>query len=231
MAGDWIKMRADLADDPAVFKVRLAIGDDRLQIIGRLHIFWAWADKHAVDGLVDGATSQLVDDIAGKEGFAAAMVAVKWLVVLDKGILLPNSERHNGESAKERTLKNQRQARWRERKAAGLVGDDVDGNASTDASTREEKRRDTLSKDKDASASVPDAIWDTGLSYLVSHGVKESGARSFLGKMRQALNDDLLVAELLTKAQTQQVSDPLAWLRAAAGRKTNTGKTKSGVAL
>jgi hypothetical protein len=49
--------------------------------------------------------------------------------------------------------------------------------------------------------------------------------------MRQAVNDDLTVAELLTKAQSMNVSDPLAWLRAAAGRKTSAGRTKSGVAL
>lgn len=80
-------------------------------------------------------------------------------------------------------------------------------------------------------ADAPDPIWGTGLQYLVSCGIPEKGARSFLGKMRQALGDDLLVAELLTKAQAQQVSDPLAWLRAASGRKTTSGRTKAGVAL
>lgn len=89
----------------------------------------------------------------------------------------------------------------------------------------------SISLAKAKGASAPDPIWETGLDYLVSCSVPEKGARSFLGKMRQALGDDLLVAELLTKAQAQQVSDPLAWLRAAAGRKTNAGRTKSGVAL
>lgn len=84
---------------------------------------------------------------------------------------------------------------------------------------------------KATGAFAPDAIFGTGLAYLVSCGIKEAGARSFLGKMRQSVNDDLAVAELLAKAQAQEVSDPLAWLRAAAGRKTASGRTKAGVAL
>jgi hypothetical protein len=136
MAGDWIKMRVDLLEDPAVFKIRNAIGDDRLTIIGRLHTFWAWADKHAVDGYVDGATSQLVDEVSGKEGFANAMVSAKWLSISPAGILLPNSDRHNGESAKERSLKSQRQARWRAGKDAKATT-----KPSTPPSTREEKKR------------------------------------------------------------------------------------------
>jgi hypothetical protein len=79
-------------------------------------------------------------------------------------------------------------------------------------------------------AEAPDAIWDTGLQFLVAKGVKERGARGFLGKMRQAVGD-LVAAELLAKAQTQDVSEPVPWLRAASQRRLNDGRTKSGVAL
>lgn len=57
MAGDWIKMRSDLSDDPAVFKIAGALNLDRFSVIGRLHAFWAWADKHAVDGRVSSPRS------------------------------------------------------------------------------------------------------------------------------------------------------------------------------
>lgn len=64
----------------------------------------------------------------------------------------------------------------------------------------------------------PDPIFGHGLSFLVRKGIQEKGARSFLGAMRKEVRDDLVVTELLIEAERQDVSDPLAWLRAA-GRK------------
>jgi hypothetical protein len=77
----------------------------------------------------------------------------------------------------------------------------------------------------------PDPIFGDGLSYLMKTGVPEKGARSFLGKMRKALNDDLVAVELLVKAQQLEVSDPVPWLRAAAQKRLSTGRTSAGVAL
>lgn len=136
MAGDWIKMRSDLSDDPAVFKIAGALNLDRFSVIGRLHAFWAWADKHAVDGRVDGASSLHVDDVVRFDGFANALAQVSWLLIGDDFLEVPNHDRHNSQSAKERAQKNARQARWRHGKAGN-----VDGCPSTDPSTREEKRR------------------------------------------------------------------------------------------
>ena len=51
-------------------------------------------------------------------------------------LTLPHFDRHNGETAKKRALKNRRQAKWRQKS--------VDGAASTIASTREEKRREDI---------------------------------------------------------------------------------------
>lgn len=121
---------------------------------------------------------------------------------------------------------------YRDRMAASQgspVGQTGDSTVGDDTGTGTGTIDTSLAKAKGAVA--PDPIFGVGLAYLMSCGVKESGARSFLGKMRQSLNDDLLVAELLAKAQAQEISEPLAWLRAAAGRKTQTGRTKAGVAL
>jgi hypothetical protein len=75
-----------------------------------------------------------------------------------------------------------------------------------------------------------DPIWDVGLQFLVAKGVKERGGRGFLGKMRQKLGD-LVAAELLAKAQSLDVSDPVPWLRAAAERRLADGRSAGGVAL
>jgi hypothetical protein len=79
----------------------------------------------------------------------------------------------------------------------------------------------------------PDPIFGDGLSYLVRTGVPEKGARSFLGKMRKALNDDLVAVELLVKAQQLEVSDPVPWLRAAAQKRMGPSRLggSNGVAL
>jgi len=137
---DWIKMRKDLPDDPAVFKLAGILKLDRLSVVGRLYAFWAWADKHAVDGRVDGATSHVVDDVAHLPGFSDALESVGWLLVGENHITIPKHERHNGESAKERELKNARQARWRKGKAS-TPSTKVDAVDTTPASTRREESR------------------------------------------------------------------------------------------
>lgn len=157
MAGDWIKMRNDLPNDPAVYKIATLTKLDRFAVVGRLYAFWSWADKHAVDGRVDGASSHIVDDVTRHDGFAEALVSVNWLTLGEDFIALPHHERHNGESAKERGLKNARQARWREGKQK-VPPTNVDGDASTKPSTREEKRREEIPPAKaggGASASRP----------------------------------------------------------------------------
>jgi hypothetical protein len=147
----WIKLRTDLLNDPAVYKLAGLLKVDRFAVVGRLAAFWGWADQHAVDGVVDGATSQVVDDVVALPGFADALVVVKWLRIEEDLVAIPNHDRHNGANAKERSLKSERQSKWRKGKAdqgdTGGVhvdtgsGDPVDGDVDGDASTRGEKRR------------------------------------------------------------------------------------------
>lgn len=240
MAGDWIKMRGNLWDDPRVSKLVDLTDSTEAAVIGALYWLWATADQHTEDGCMPGLTLRQIDRKTGVPGFAAAMVEIGWIRDEPQGVVLAKFEEHNGTSAKKRAVTAKRVANFRSGNeqeqggnadvTQGVLQDDDTGVMGALAREREEKR-DTLAKAKGAEAPAPDPIFGTGLSYLVSCGVKESGARSFLGKMRQALNDDLAVVELLSKAQTQEVSDPLAWLRAAAGRRTTTGRTKAGVAL
>jgi hypothetical protein len=141
VAGDWIKMRCDLRSDPAVFKLAEITGLDRFAVVGRLAEFWSWIDKHAVDGRVDGGTSTAIDDVVAHVGFADALMSVRWLSVDADGVYIPKHEQHNGDSAKDRNLKSERQARWRAKKAAESASKHVDGHVDATPSTREEKRR------------------------------------------------------------------------------------------
>lgn len=143
MAGEWIKVECSTPDKPEVFRAARKLGIDRDQVFGLLLRLWAWFDQNSVDGHVDGVTSTDVDGLVGFDGFCNAIRAVGWLEFDDdkETITLPNFDRHNGETAKKRALKNKRQARWRQNSS-----ENVDEKTSTGASTREEKRREESKK-------------------------------------------------------------------------------------
>jgi len=79
MAADWIKMRTDLAGDPAVIRIRRATGLDADAVVGKLHRLWSWADAHTADGFAAGLDAEWVDEFAGCAGFAASMASAGWL--------------------------------------------------------------------------------------------------------------------------------------------------------
>ena len=49
MAGDWIKMRVDLNEDPAVVGMAIALDTDEHSVVGRLHKLWSWADNRCAN--------------------------------------------------------------------------------------------------------------------------------------------------------------------------------------
>jgi hypothetical protein len=88
--------------------------------------------------------------------------------------------------------------------------------SSTPTPTPTEKEQ-SIPTTSGAEAPQPDPIFGSGLAFLLSKGLKERGARSFLGAMRKELGE-VRTAELLARAEQEDVSDPAAWLRAAANR-------------
>ena len=104
MAGDWIKMRHDLYDDPSVVRIARLVGLDRDTVVGKLYRLWAWADRHTTDGKVCDVGPDFVDDLLSCSGFAAAMQASGWLVITGDCFSFPRFDRHNGKSAKKRAM-------------------------------------------------------------------------------------------------------------------------------
>ena len=113
MAGEWIKMRIDLASDPAVVRIRRATGLDADSVVGKLHRLWGWADVHTADGSAVGLDVDWVDEIAGVTGFGAAMIDAGWLTADGTGIRFANFDKHNGHPAKVRALGKNRMKRIR----------------------------------------------------------------------------------------------------------------------
>ncbi|HGG8870392.1 TPA: DnaT-like ssDNA-binding domain-containing protein [Enterobacter hormaechei subsp. xiangfangensis] len=137
MAGDWIKMRADLHTHPKVVRMASALKADRLRIVGGLHSAWCLFDVHSVDGLLDGYSADTLDDMIGFPGFSRAMMAVGWLEENGESLVMPRFEAHNGRSAKRRAQDADRKRNVR--KASASEADKK--------RTREEKRREDI-KDK-----------------------------------------------------------------------------------
>ncbi len=104
MAGDWIKMRTNLSEDPAVVRLASGMNMDRYAIVGRLHRIWAWANEHSIDGQCVPVDGDFLDSLVLTPGFADQLRAVGWLSGDDGALCFPNFSRHNGESAKARAL-------------------------------------------------------------------------------------------------------------------------------
>ena len=117
MAGDWIKMRVDLVDDPSVIWMAEQLGLPEPCVIGYLHTIWSWASRQCNDGSVTGVSLQSLQRITHCENVPELMVKVGWLEVLEVDgrpvLVFPKWERHNSQSAKQRGLTALRVAKVR----------------------------------------------------------------------------------------------------------------------
>ena len=157
MAGDWIKLRKVIPDDPRTAEVARKCRRSRGAVVGALVALWCYGDDYAIEqddgnGFIPYLTAEDIDRICSMEGFAEACPP-DWLRLEDDGAYLPSFKRHNGDTAKKRAQKTARQTRYRAKQKR------VDGAASTSAPTREEKRREESNKEssnEDSSASSAD---------------------------------------------------------------------------
>lgn len=138
MAGDWIKMRTAIANDPAVIAMAIDLDASEFEVVGMLHHIWSWADSQSQDGHIKRVTEKWIDRYVHRIGFAKAMESAGWLIIEQDGITLPNFERHNGDSAKKRAEAAERQRISRANRPSSKVT--VSSQLSCDKSvTREEK--------------------------------------------------------------------------------------------
>ena len=118
MAGDWIPMRLDLCDDPAVLEMADILDQPEEYVVGCLHKVWSWASRNCHDGTVTGVTKMSLSRAVKLPEAVAAMLAVGWLVE-GKGadgrpfVSFPKWENWLSKSAKARLQNsmNQRKAR------------------------------------------------------------------------------------------------------------------------
>jgi len=172
MAGDWIKMSVNLPDKPEVWHIAGALGIDADSVVEKLLRVWAWFDAHTENGNAVGVSYSLVDRVAGVNGFAEAMALSGWLLQNGSVLSCPNFDRHNGKTAKNRALTNERVAKHRKSNDDSNVhgNDDAVTESVTKTVTREEKRRESITPRK---ARLPDdfAPNETGMAKARDCGI------------------------------------------------------------
>lgn len=138
MAGEWIKMRTNLWDDPRVSHLCDLVDQPEAMVVGALYWLWSMADEHSEDGLLPGLTLRAIDRKTGVAGIGAALVQIGWLAEVEAGVEVVKFGEHNGTSAKRRCQEAQRKATSR-----NVSASDADKN-QTGSGAREEKRREYL---------------------------------------------------------------------------------------
>ncbi|MFV0673645.1 hypothetical protein [Variovorax sp. tm] len=144
MAGDWIKMRGNLWDDPRVSSLVDATNSSEAAVIGGLYWLWATADQHTENGVMPGLTLRQIDRKTGIAGLGAALVEIGWLSEKEGGVVLENFTEHNGASAKRRASDAQRKANSRNLSACDAdktTTDDGQNGTNSGAREREEEEK------------------------------------------------------------------------------------------
>lgn len=161
MAGEWIKTRTNLWDDPRVSKMCDLCGVSEATVIGGLYWLWVTADEHTETGMLNGMSVTAIDRKTQIKGFGAALVTIGWLEERPDGVMLMRFDDHNGASAKARAVTAKRVSKHRSHSVDvdSVTGDTLQGNDDTvtGALAREDKnkrrtKKDTTSDSKDRGA-------------------------------------------------------------------------------
>lgn len=123
MAGDWIKIEHATPDKPEIVKMSGILDMDQDAVTGKLIRLWIWADQNSEMGNGVTVTDSFIDRVTFCSGFSAALRNVGWLTGKNGCLTLPNFDRHNGQTAKDRANINRRVAKHRKKNNALPVTD------------------------------------------------------------------------------------------------------------
>lgn len=168
MAGDWIKMRTNLWDDPRVARLCDLTDQGEAAIVGGLYWLWSAADQHSEDGIMPGLTIKAINRKTGIQSFGEALQSVGWLFDHPEGIRIARFEEHNGSSAKRRSMEAQRKAASRTTSVP-----DADKERTESGHRAELEKRREEETDRQTDAPVPESLTVGGIMQTCI----EAGAR------------------------------------------------------
>ena len=141
MAGDWIKIEHGLLNKPEVMLLADALDISHFEAVGHLIAFRLWVDMNMSPSCPQvRGTKKGLDRVAGRDGFADALISVGWLDIESDKISIPGYEVHLSKSAKERAKGQKKKAAQRSKVSLAMSPTKGDENG-TEGGTREEKRR------------------------------------------------------------------------------------------
>jgi hypothetical protein len=208
----WIKLETHTFEKVEIFSMAQELNIDPDAVVGKCARVWAWFDLNTVDGVTPIVTEALLDRYCGLKGFCKAMVKVGWMGINEQSLFLPNYDRHNSQTAKDRALTSKRVSKFRKNLSSNGISNDksnelCNATALAESLDREDKIR------KDIYTDNFEKFWKEYPSK-----VGKGGAFNSWKKIK--VNDDLL--EKILKAitlykQTKQVKDgyiknPQTWL-------------------
>ncbi len=129
MSQDWMKFEKATLEKPEVFRMSASLQIERDLVVGKLLRAWAYFDTQTTDGILANSSQAFLDGIVGLPGFSAAMISVRWLIEKRGSLCLPNFDRHNGETAKQRAMTSLRVQRYRKSKSDKGCNADVTDDA------------------------------------------------------------------------------------------------------
>jgi hypothetical protein len=108
----WIKLESHTPDKIEIFQMAKILNIDIDSVTGKCCRIWAWFDLNTTDGVTDVTVKLLLDRITCS-GFCDAMLQVGWIIEDGDKLCLPNYDRHNSETAKQRGLSAKRMSKMR----------------------------------------------------------------------------------------------------------------------
>lgn len=231
MAGDWIKMRGNLWDDPRVSRLCDLTDQGEAAIVGGLYWLWATADQHSQDGSMPGLSLRQIDRKTGIQGFGQALCDVGWISESADGIVIERFEEHNGASAKSRAMTAKRVANHKERTANDEVtvaplAESHDTVSSALPREREEKSNSVpngtggtppVDNSEDPEAVEKRELYEAGKSLLQSRGMPKQQCGAFITKLATDYGQTVAL-QAVRAAVSAQPMDAREYLKATCQR-------------
>lgn len=147
---NWIKFSTDTPEKPEILEIAGTLDIDPDAVVGKLIRIWIWYDQHTVDGNAASVTSvtlmKRLDMSVGVTGFCKAAIKAGWMMEEDGKLILPNFDRHNGETAKRRAQTANRVQKNRAKKrndvsvTKALPEEEEEEDIKKDSSTKSPKK-------------------------------------------------------------------------------------------
>ncbi len=109
----WIKIAHETPDKLEIIRMAEILKIDQDAVFGKCIRMWIWADQQTISGDDLIVTPAYLDRLTNCSGFSAALLEVRWLKSRNGRFSLPNFDRHNGQTAKNRALSADRMQRQR----------------------------------------------------------------------------------------------------------------------